>query len=483
MLKIFKSLCFVIACGVIFNSNVLWAKIIPSFKFKDADIKLVLNILSQEANKEENVVNIVVSPKVIGMVTVDFKDITWETALKAIVSAYNYAYRWIDESVILVAPIEEIKEREIQEKERQQSELTQTKVFHLKYIDASDAKTAVEPLLSALGKISVLELTGQAGWEFGTDVAKRERKEGFKMSRTKNLLVSDVISKISEIEKLLDQIDVQPKQILIKIKIMEVSSDYLKDIGFDWATGPTGAESSALNFVNGSKFGGHLLGDQVTPSTFGPATAAITTANTGLKLAYKKLSGTEFEAIVHALEEDGNTNVLSSPSILTLNNQEASILVGEKYPIVKTDTSTETNQIVGGSLDYYQDIGIQLNVIPQIVGEDNNFINMIIHPAVTSRLQDVTIRDQSGNTLVSYPWLTSRETETQVMVKDGETIIIAGLLKDTEKNQEIGVPFLSNIPILGNLFKRTIKDTEKIDLMIFITAKIINPEDEPLRKI
>lgn len=456
---------------------------IPVIKFKDADIKIVLQSIAEKAYKEDKKVNIVISPKVEGLVSVSIENVDWESALKVILETHGYGYKWIEDNVILVASLEEIKEREKLEKERQEVEVPRVKVFKLKYLDANDAKRMVEPILSPIGKASVLETTGQAGWEFGTDVKKRSRVREGRVSRTKVLLISDVSQKLKEVERLLKEIDIMPKQILIKTKIMEVNRDLLKDIGFDWGTGSTGASGSTFGYIDLSskggsaikQIGGHMLGDQITPSGFAPKTTGITTANSGFRLSFRKLTGSEFEVILHTLEEDAKTNTLSAPTILTLNNQEASILVGQKYPIVKTEISTESNQIIGGSLEYYQDIGIQLNVIPQICGENDEYINMIIHPAVTSRLQDVTITDQSGNVLVSYPWLTSREAETQVIIKDGETVVIGGLLKDVKTKQEIGVPFLSKIPILGWLFKRHTYDTEKIDLLIFITAKIIKP--------
>ena len=151
------------------------------------------------------------------------------------------------------------------------------------------------------------------------------------------------------------------------------------------------------------------------------------------------------------------------------------MLIGEKFPIVKTEVSTETSQITGGSLDYYQDIGIQLNVVPQISGKNNQFISMIIHPAVTSSSETVKITDVNGKTLVEYPRITSREVETQILIKDGETIAIGGLYKDVVSEAVIGIPILSKLPLIGYLFRRETKDIERIDLVIFITAKIVEP--------
>ncbi len=457
-------------------------ELIPVIKFKDVDIKVVLQSIAQKATKDTKKVNIVVSPEVTGLVSVSLENVDWFTALEAVIRPYNYTYEWVGDNIILVDTNEKIREREAQAKERQEVEPPKTKVYHLSYLDANDAKKTIEPMLSPVGRVSVLELTGQAGWAFGTDVAKRERAKEAKVSRTKVMVVSDIARKLDEIDALLQKIDVMPKQIMIKTRIMEVNRDVLDDLGIDWGTGTTGADSRDTfvytPFTKNSETGQDLASiaaHAISPTPAGFAAKTTGLAENSFKLIYKKLVGNQFEVIVHALEEDARTNTLSAPTILTLNNQEASILVGQKYPIVKTETSTETSRITGGSLDYYQDIGIQLNVVPQICGEEENFISMIIHPAITSRLSDVTVKDQQGTTLVSYPWLTTRETETQVVTRDGETIVIGGLLKDVKTNHDIGIPFLSKIPLFGWLFKRQTEDIEKIDLLIFITAKIVEP--------
>jgi general secretion pathway protein D len=165
---------------------------------------------------------------------------------------------------------------------------------------------------------------------------------------------------------------------------------------------------------------------------------------------------------VHAIDEDVDTNTLSAPHIITLNNQEASILVGERYPILSSMESTQTDFTVSKSLDHYEDIGVQLNVVPQIAGDD--FINMVIHPAVT---------DRGSNVGTDYPIINSREAETRVLVKTGETIVIGGLMQDQVNKSIVGVPFLKDLPFIGKLFTRETTDKLKKELLIFITAKII----------
>ena len=446
--------------------------------FKDADIHNVLKVIALKAG-----VNIVTSPEVTGTVTIRLSDVSWKDALKTIISAYGYGYEQ-RENIIMVAPLEKLTEQKKQEVELNQVQPMATEVFVLKYIDAQDAKNAIEPQLSSRGQITVLETTGQAGWAFGKtdDTGKRKRSGEDRISRSKTLIITDVPPVIDKIKKMIVDIDVKPQQVLIEARIIEVNKDRLRDIGIDWGTGSSGASSSsgALSYVpvgknaggfDNSRIGGHILSDLVTPATFTPEATSITSANTGLKLAYRKLTGSQLEIILHALEEDVDSNTLSAPRIVTLNNQEATILVGQKFPLITTSISTQTNQVTGSTLDRYQDIGIQLNVVPQIC--DKDYINMIIHPAVTSYSSTLKTRTDAGVILSEYPIIDTREAETQIFIKDGETVVIGGLLKDVKTQSKTGIPFLGRIPLLGLLFQRQTNDIEKIDLLIFITARIL----------
>ena len=447
--------------------------------FKEADIRNVLKVIAYKSG-----VNIVASPEVVGTVTIRLTDVPWLDALKTIVSIYGYGYEQ-RENIVTVAPIEKLTNQKKLEVELTQVQPTITEVFSLKYIDAADARKAIEPQISGRGKITILESTGQAGWEFGAgdDVGKRQRITEGRISRSKTLIVTDIPPVLDKLRKMIQIIDVKPLQVLIETRIMEANIDRLRDIGLDWGTGSGGASttSGALTFTptgkrsgtgtDTSQLAGHSLSDIITPSAFGPKSQGLTTANAGLKLAFRKLTGAQFEAILHALEEDVTANTLSAPRILTLNNQEAAILVGQKYPLIKTDVSTESGKITGSTLSKYQDIGIQLNVVPQIC--DVEYINMIIHPAVTSFTETLDVKSDSGATLSKFPIINTRETETQILVKDGETIVIGGLLKNVKTRGRTGIPFLGKIPIIGFLFQRQTDDIEKIDLLIFITARIM----------
>jgi general secretion pathway protein D len=205
---------------------------------------------------------------------------------------------------------------------------------------------------------------------------------------------------------------------------------------------------------------------------------ALTPATGGLQMALQKLNGAQYKVTLNALEEDTRTNTLSAPILMTLNNQEATIMVGTQYPIIETTTVPgSTNNITAGSLQEYKDIGIQLNVVPQIWGNKEDYINLIVHTAVSSYTNTVNVTD-GGVSIVSYPIIDNREAETQLTIPDNGTVMLGGLLKDVTTKQVIGVPILDKIPYLGQLFRTTISNKQKMELIIFITARIMKPGEE-----
>jgi len=442
--------------------------------FKNADIRNVLRVLALKGG-----VNIVAGPDVEGLISIRLTNVRWDRALEVILNTYDYGYER-DEDIITVSSLDKLTEKKKKEVELAEVEDALTEVFTLKYLDATDAKEALTPMLSPRGSISVLKMSGQAGWEFGwgeDTMAKLAREREGGQTRSNVLIVSDIPSQLKKIREMVKEIDIEPAQILIEARVVEVNRDLLEDVGIDWGTGSSGAESGTITSVAMEKnsagetvqaIGGHSLSDQVTPAVFGPKASGLTSANAGLKFLYQRLRGNQFEIILHALEEDVNTNTLSAPRILTVNNQEATILVGTKWPILKTETE---EGVTSTTLDYYEQIGIQLNVVPQVSAAEG-LINMIVHPAVTER--STTIGDNQ------YPVITTREAETRILMNDGETVVIGGLLKDVKKKGVVGVPILKNLPLIGMLFRRETDDVEKIDLLIFLTAKIMKTSGDTM---
>lgn len=446
---------------------------------KDANISEVLKAYSLQTGQ-----SIVVGPDVVSdNVNVRLNNIPWQEALDVILKPYGFGYRVMGDTIV-ISRLENIIEVE-------GIEPLVTKVFNLKYLDAYDIQAVCEAQLSGRGKFTVLSTTGLPGWEFGgaessgssgaaTDGGIRRRnKDKEQIQKSKVFIITDVPASVAAISDIIRQMDRRPRQVLIEAKFLEINTDGLRDIGLDYITAMENIQASGSS-SSSTSLEPSALPDQINnvlnmttgypdPLQMGAA-GSLSQAN-GLRLSSSELGDSGYEMLFSMIASDGSANVLSAPRILTLNNQEAAILVGEKYPIINSDTSSAGgSQTQSESLDYYENIGIQLNVIPQVC--DENFINMIVHPAVSEI--NTTAGTIGGN---SYPRLKVREAETQVLIQSGNTAVIGGLQYDREVEGIQKIPFLGDIPYIGRLFRRETTTKEKIDLLIFIKVSIIDEPD------
>lgn len=448
-------------------------------------MRQVLNSFAMQANR-----NIVLSPEVTNdSVTIHLNNVQWDNALDVILKPYGYGYRQVGDAIV-VGELGKLKSLEAVEP-------LQSRVYQMRYLDASDVKDIIEGQLSARGKISIITSRSQKGWKnlasktsgsrSGGSLEIRSREEEEQI-RSKTIVVSDVPSVLDRVAATLDEIDQMPQQVLVEARFMEVNEDFLRDIG---------VEMGGSFEIDGNPIG---LADQffsATPNAFKPQSAdvtgkrgvlntlldtdsgdtdsALTLTPGSLNLStFGQLSaqGNNWGLLISMLEEDEDTKTLSAPKILTLNNREAAIVVGTLYPIIRT---TQSSSAIGEgtrseTLDYYESIGIQLNVVPQICAD--GYINMVVRPSVTQ-----IINFEGDN---NYPIIKTRDTETQILTAGGETIVIGGLLEERETEGVFKVPFLGDIPILGRLFRRDTKDTATIDLLIFLKATIIDEENYDL---
>ncbi|MEN7973165.1 MAG: secretin and TonB N-terminal domain-containing protein, partial [Verrucomicrobiota bacterium] len=453
---------------------------------KDANISEVLKAYSLQTGQ-----SIVVGPDVVSEnVNVRLNNVDWQEALDVILKPYGFGYRVVGQTIV-VSKLENIVQVE-------GIEPLASKVFKLKYLDAYDVREVCAAQLTSRGKITILSNKGLPGWEFGggassggnvsrsgSTIGTAERKKAEPIEKSKTLIVTDVPSAITAIEAMLEELDNEPSQVLIESRFVEVGTGVLRDFGLDFATGVDGLTIDGVQVSDpgaANQWGVEQNdSDGLTPAYFDPLAESLSGAipyNSGLQLLFSRVAGENFNLLLHALEEDGDAKVLSAPQILTLDNQEAAILVGTKYPIIESDTSGGNGLVanVSTSLDYYENVGIQLNVIPQVSNEE--YINMIVHPAVSSiEGFESGIVGGSGSSLTRYPILKVREAQTQVLLKSGDSAVIGGLQSERDRKSEHKVPLLGDIPLLGHLFKRTTTDKEKIELLIFIKASIVESEE------
>jgi general secretion pathway protein D len=268
-------------------------------------------------------------------------------------------------------------------------------------------------------------------------------------AETNSLLVMTSTKNYEKIKPIIDELDKPVRQVLIKVLFAEVTHSNSVDLG---------TEFSMLNLRSG---GGSTDSSQV----FGKPTSLLTEAGvskpTGLSL--RTLTG-DLDFTIRALQETGRLNVLSRPYILTRNNQKATITVGEEVPIA-TGTTTVAGQ-TQTTIEYRNDIGIVLEVTPSINPE--GLVNMIVSPKITTRTAETVAISESLNAET----FATRSADTRVAVRNGQTIVIGGLIEDQLKETIKKIPLAGDVPVLGNLFKRTVKEKKKTELLIFLTPYV-----------
>jgi len=395
-----------------------------SLDFREADIRNVIRVLALKSG-----INIVMSPEVTGVVTIQLKDVPWKKALEIILQTYGYAYEQED-NIIFVTTIESLKKQREEARLLEEQEPLLTETFSLSFAEVADVIGSVEKMISDRGSINI-------------------------NARTNMLIVTDVKDRIAQIDKVVQALDETTPQVLIEAKIVETVLDDDENLGVDW-TMKVGVSGSARPHVwpfttsSDNKY----LPDDI------PATES--------GFSYGTLNLSELSAVMELLKNRLDTNILSSPRIVTLDNEKASIDVGVEYPFPQKFFNEDTGTWQLSSWDYKK-IGIILEVTPHV--NNDQLVTLDIHPKITE-IQGLITDSESGSTA---PQLSNEETQTRVMIRNNETLVIAGLIKDKVTDRKKKVPFLGDIPLFGLLFQKTTKTVDKTDLIVFITPSIVTP--------
>ena len=312
----------------------------------------------------------------------------------------------------------------------------QTQVFELRYAKATDVKVEVEKVLTP--KLGAVRLD----------------------KRTNTLVVTDLVPQIREAQQVIDAFDRKTREVIIESKIIQVRLDDRFQMGVDWEV--LFRKLSDLNVR------------QVFP--------VIPPLSLSSRLIIGSLAKDKFRAVVELLQTVGKTNILSSPQIAVVENEEAKILVGTREAYITSSITQTTGAATTAEQVTFVDVGLQLKVTPTINRE--GFVTMKIKPEVSSVARLLTTA--SGNQI---PIIETSTAETTVMVKDGVTIVIAGLMKDETFTEERKLPILGDIPILGMAFRVRENRVSKTELIFFLTPSIISGKEavagvgHPLEKV
>ncbi|MFO7534473.1 MAG: hypothetical protein R6X19_02100 [Kiritimatiellia bacterium] len=329
------------------------------------------------------------------------------------------------------------------------------------------------------------------------------------------LIVANTSRNLSLIERILQEINVVPKQVEIEARFVEVSQNDLEELGFEWLLNdnwelltknnggglPGGNEriqiaknSGTAGFTQGLRFFGQQDADNIGPMTGGSIGSMMKIQSV--------LTNPEISLILHALERNGNADVLSAPKVTTRSGTEASIRVVTEYiyptefdiitPESATGSGTGTTiadpKMVAEPQNFEtREVGVILSVVPE-VSPEGNMINLNMRPEVVSdpiwKEYGVTLNDAQGRPyLVSMPqpFFQKRSVETQISIYDGATVVMGGLITEKVVTINDKIPFLGDLPIIGALFRNRGSESQKRNLLIFVTARLVDPAGKPIR--
>jgi type IV pilus assembly protein PilQ len=483
-----------------------------SLDFKDADINNILRILAEFSG-----LNIVTSDDVKGKVTVKLQNVPWQQALDSVVRAAKLGY--VQEgNIIRVDKLENLtKEAEAQFKaEQREVEIQQRRKEAELRVAAQEGEKRLadqrrEFQLAPLVEEIIPLKYGHVGirrvnvLNFLTDQVLTEERRGVEDAitagakqgegkpagllsergsltidpRTNSLIVRDVAPNVQKIKEFVTRLDRPTPAVQIEARIVEMSKDDARRLGIVWggAFTPRAGQNSPIVDVRG---GAPRPGPQAArggddPPPVPPGTASnfplppvlspFTAGNLfGLTFGWLA-SNFALDLTLQALEGDNRARILSTPSLMTLENEPATIASGQKIPIISLTVVGGANQ---ASVSY-SDVTTRLQVVPRVAGEDGRL-------SLTIAVKRDTLLNTITAVGLQAPVIGTRQTITQVRIPDGGTIVISGLREDSGTKKQEGLPWVKNIPVLGWLFKNEATDASRFELMIFLTAKVVeNP--------
>jgi type IV pilus secretin PilQ/predicted competence protein len=419
--------------------------VMVSMDFKDAELKDVLKIFSQQSG-----LNFISSEGVENKkITLYLDKVSVEDALNTILKANSLSYEQPEGSNIIM--IKEIVTAEVE---------TLTRVYQLNYAKAESVKDLFEKMRDKSASADTKTANAETGEKSTMKTAGLLTQYGKAVAdiRTNSLIITDIPSQFPAIEETLAKLDEATPQVMIEAEILETTVNNIDKLGVEW--GDTIAVFTGPKQTTKFPFTKHDF----------PAGVDKTTG-----MAYGTISMASFTASLRMLETDKGTKILARPRVLTLNNETAQINLTAKTAVA----SITTIQGVAGTTGVQttsaerMETGVFLRVTPQVNKDD--YVTMVLEPSVTTPVKSTYF------TGAEYVDPHTRSVKTTVRIKDGDTLVIGGLIntEDTETIKKI--PILGDIPLLGYLFKNTSKDKTDKELIIFITPHIFKDYIMPLQ--
>jgi len=420
-----------------------------SLNFQNIETRSLLQVIADFTN-----FNIVTSDSVSGAVTLRLKDVPWDQALDIILQAKGLGMRKTG-NVLLIAPKDELAAKDKLDLESRNAiqtlESVRTQSFQINYAKAADISAQITA--GGTGPTSARILSNR-----GSAIAE---------ARTNQLFVTDIPSKLEQVQSFIAKIDVPVRQVLIEARIVEASDTFGKSLGVR-----LGGRPFTLNNSRNSQFGATYITPDIPTGTapslggnfgttagdfvnlpgvgqngFQAATFAVSLFNSSLT----RLLNLE----ISAMEADGKGKIVSSPRIVTADQVKALIEQGTELPYQQATSS-------GATSIAFRKANLKLEVTPQITPEGNIILNVDVN------------KDSVGRSTTNGFAIDTKHIQTQVLVENGGTVVIGGIFEQNEREDETKVPLLGDLPAVGNLFKTRTRTANKSELLVFISPKMIS---------
>lgn len=413
------------------SETALYSKKLLSLNFQNISIRSLLQLLAEFVD-----MNIIISNAVTGNISLHLDHISWDQAFAIILQSQGLAKQQFG-NVLFVAPIDEISlhQKQALAAQQQLEDITplHSELLQIKYGKASEISTLLKSqassLLSARGSVSA-------------------------DARTNTLWIEDTPRKLIEMHHFIDRLDVPVRQVLIEGRIVNIDKSCEKELGIRYVfnnpvsiDGPQPTRNMLVRSDN--QLNQHLNVDL-------PVDKLLTTGTVGVGLALARLgSGSFLDLELAALESAGSGQIISSPRLVTADQQAAQIQAGEEIPYQQSTSSGATNVA-------FKNVALSLIVTPQITPNDKIILTLKVN------------QDKVGaRSVLGVPSIDTRQIETQVLVNDGETIVLGGIYETDNNNQVYKLPFFGSLPWIGALFRQKLIRHDQRELLIFVTPHIL----------
>ncbi|VVC77067.1 Type IV pilus biogenesis and competence protein PilQ [Aquicella siphonis] len=437
-----------------------------SFYFQNVPVKTLLQLIAKNSG-----LNFIISDDVKGNTTLNLKNVTWRQALDIILQSQGLSSRQIG-TALFISTTEDIAQKQAKEYQAVQDAANlsplSTAIIGLKYSDAAEIakvlKSSEGSLLTPRGEISV-------------------------NSPTNTIIVRDVKSNLSEVRRYIRRLDIPARQVSIEARIVNIDTSYEAQLGVRFGVSNTRSLSGTLSGANQLAQGIDVASVSPLSQRLNfdlPANLLSTGATPGsIGLALARLGPVLLDLELSALEEEGHTQIISKPRVVTANQQKAMIQTGEEIPYQQATSSGAT------SVEFKKAV-LSLEIIPQITPDDKIILKLkatqdtrgpqllVAQGADTTGTTTTTASLTTTPAVFGPPTINTQEVQSYVLLNDNETVVIGGVYKLTKSNTFDRVPFFGSLPIVGGLFRHRGIKNEKSELLIFLTPKIIKQQSRAM---